>query len=295
MAKNKNTGKGKVAILTLLLLIITGIICYGLIPLFNSIHLGLDLNGGFEILYEVESLDGSDVTDAELTSTRKTLSRRIDGLGVTEPNIEVSLPNRIRIGLAGITSPEEARNMLGKTANLTFRDVNDNLLMDASVLESGSASIGQGNTPGSIAVVLTIKDIDKFYEVTNKISQMSAGENLIVTWLDFEEGVDTYKAYEGTCNGENGINCISAASVSEGLASRNVTIEGSFTEKEANNLKELINSGSLPTKLTEISSKTVSAAFGIDSLNKTLTAGIIGILLIIMINKIRLNNFALFF
>ena len=72
---------------------------------------------------------------------------------------------------------------------------------------------------------------------------------------------------------------MSAATVKQGFAS-DVIIEGNFTDEEVTDLVDLINSGSMPTKLTEISSRTVDASFGADSLNKTLIAGAIGIGLI---------------
>ena len=112
---------------------------------------------------------------------------------------------------------------------------------------------------------------------------------MIVIWLDFEEGKDSYKQEKDKC-GTSGSRCLSAAMVSQGFAS-DVIIQGNFTLKEVENLVDLINSGSLPTKLEEISSKTVNASFGVDSLNKTVIAGIVGISLI-MLFMVSLYKFA---
>ena len=76
-------------------------------------------------------------------------------------------------------------------------------------------------------------------------------------------------------------NCLSAATVSQGFAS-DVIIQGNFTEEQVENLVDLINSGSLPSKLTEISSQTVGASFGDNTLQTTFIAGVIGIVLIIL-------------
>ena len=76
--------------------------------------------------------------------------------------------------------------------------------------------------------------------------------------------------------------CLSAARVDRAFAS-DVIIQGNFTTEEATSLVELINSGSLPTKLNEISSRTVEATYGEAALNKTLVAGIIGIILVLLI------------
>ena len=275
--KGKNKKK-KVIISTVILFLITVVICYLFVPLFSSLKFGLDLQGGFEILYKAESIDGSKMTQEKMTSTYKTLSKRIDSLGVSEPEIVLEGSNRIRVKLAGVTDPEAARSQLSTVATLSFRDVDDNLLMTSDVLSSGvAAKVGQDNS-GNPAVALSIKDKDKFYDVTNTISQKSDGNNMIVIWLDYNEMTDSFSKEKGTC-GTSGSNCLSAATVSQGFAS-DVIIQGSFTKEEVQNLVDLINSGSLPSKLTEISSNTVGASFGDQTLQKTLVAGIIGVIAI---------------
>ena len=275
--KGKNK-KQKVIISTVILFLITVVICYLFVPLFSSLKFGLDLQGGFEILYKAESIDGSKMTQEKMTSTYKTLSKRIDSLGVSEPEIVLEGSNRIRVKLAGVTDPEAARSQLSTVATLSFRDVDDNLLMTSDVLSSGvAAKVGQDNS-GNPAVALSIKDKDKFYDVTNTISQKSDGNNMIVIWLDYNEMTDSFSKEKGTC-GTSGSNCLSAATVSQGFAS-DVIIQGSFTKEEVQNLVDLINSGSLPSKLTEISSNTVGASFGDQTLQKTLVAGIIGVIAI---------------
>ena len=112
---------------------------------------------------------------------------------------------------------------------------------------------------------------------------------MIVIWLDFNEMTDSY-ANEGSICGTNESNCLSAATVNEGFAS-DVIIQGNFTEEEVTNLVDLINSGSLPTKLTEVSSKTVGASFGDATLTTTMYAGIAGVLAIIIL-LIGIYNFA---
>ena len=275
--KGKNKKK-KVILSTVILFLITVVICYLFVPLFSSLKFGLDLQGGFEILYKAESIDGSKMTQEKMTSTYKTLSKRIDSLGVSEPEIVLEGSNRIRVKLAGVTDPESARTQLSTVATLSFRDVDDNLLMTSDVLSSGvAARVGQDNS-GNPAVALSIKDKDKFYDVTNTISQKSDGNNMIVIWLDYNEMTDSFSKEKGTC-GTSGSNCLSAATVSQGFAS-DVIIQGSFTRDEVQNLVDLINSGSLPSKLTEISSNTVGASFGDQTLQKTLVAGIIGVVAI---------------
>lgn len=258
----------------ILLLIVVGI-GFLFVPLFKNLKFGLDLQGGFEILYKVKSIDGTKMNKEKLTATYKTLSKRIDSLGVSEPEIILEGDDKIRVKLAGVNNPEEARKQLSTVATLSFRDTNDNLLMTSDVLKAGSAKVSQDSS-GNPAVLLSVKDKTKFYEVTNKVKDYD--NNTIVIWLDYNEMTDSYEKEKNAC-GSSDSNCLSAASVSQGFAS-DVIIQGNFTEEEVTNLVDLINSGSLPSKLTEVSSKTVGASFGDETLTKTLIAGIIGVVLI---------------
>lgn len=266
-------------------LLLTGI-GFAFKPLLNSLNFGLDLQGGFEVLYQVESVDGKEVTSDMTTNTYKTISRRIDVLGVSEPSITVEGTDKIRVQLAGISDPEEARNVISQVANLTFRDTSDNLLMSSDVLKSGGAKVSQDNY-GKPAVSLAVEDKDKFYRVTKKVSE--ASDNRIVIWLDYDEETDSFASEEPMC-GSSQSKCLSVASVDQGFSS-DVIIQGNFEQDEVSQMVELINSGSLPTKLTEISSKTVGASFGEDSLNKTFLAGLVGIIAIVLF-MILLYRFA---
>ena len=182
MAKKKsNNKKGKVITTSAILILLVVGICFLFVPLFKSLKFGLDLQGGFEILYKVDSIDGSKMNQEKLTATYKTLSKRIDSLGVSEPEIIIEGNNKIRVKLAGVKDPDEARRQLSTVASLSFRDTEDNLLMDSNVLKAGGAKISQDNS-GKPAVLLSVKDKDKFYEVTNKIKDYKDNKNLMVIW-----------------------------------------------------------------------------------------------------------------
>ncbi len=282
MAKEKKS----LLLKTGLLIVIAAIVCFLIVPLFKSLNFGLDLQGGFEILYEVSPIDGSKMTKDKLNATYKSMLKRIDTLGVSEPEITLEGNDKIRVKLAGVTNKDEARETLSTVATLTFRDSEDNLLMSSDVLEAGGARLTT-DANGRPAVSLAVKDKDTFYKVTNAVKDYD--NNVIVIWLDYNEMTDSY-ASEGSMCGTSESNCISAATVSEGFAS-DVIIQGNFSEEEASNLVDLINSGSLPAKLTEISSKTVGASFGDATLTMTMYAGIAGVLAIIIL-LIGIYNFA---
>lgn len=269
--------KTKFIIGSIILVLLFAIGVYSIKPLLNITHYGLDLQGGFEILYQVESLDGKKLDNDMLYSTYKAIGKRIDILGVSEPEISIEGNDRIRIKLAGVTNADDARKMIASTATLSFRDYNDNLLMTSEVL--GGSAKETTDTMGRPAVSLSIKDTSTFYDVTKKVSTMT--NNIIVIWLDYDENTDSYVKERGLC-GSSTSHCLSAATVDRGFAS-DVIISGNFTKKEAKTLVDLINSGALPTKLTELSSHTVEASFGELSLSKTLVAGLIGIVLVMIL------------
>ncbi len=262
----------RIALIVLMVIAAIGL----LVPVLQNVKLGLDLQGGFEVLYQIESLDKNEkVTSDMVNSTYNTLVKRIDVLGVLEPTINIE-GDKIRVSLAGVDNADEARNVLSQTASLSFRDTDDNLLMTSDVLKSGAAKVGQDES-GNPVVSLSIKDKDEFYKVTKKVSQMD--DNRIVIWLDYDSKTDSFSEEESKCGSLNDSRCLSVASVSQGFSS-DVIIQGNFEEDEVSNLVDLINSGSMPTKLTEISSKSVGASFGENSLSKTTVAGFVGIALI---------------
>ena len=158
-------------------------------PLFNNLNYGLDLQGGFEVLYEVSPLEEGQELDSDMVyNTYKAILKRIDILGVSEPEITIEGENHIRIRLAGVKNVEEARETISSTAVLSFRDSSDNLLMTSSVL-GGNAKVTTDQY-GKPAVSLSIKDKDTFYEVTNKVKDMT--NNVIVIWLDYDVNEDSY-------------------------------------------------------------------------------------------------------
>ena len=265
------------------LIILAVLMVASLYPLFKMTKFGLDLQGGFEILYKVNSIDGSKVNRDMVVNTYNIILKRIDILGVSEPEITIE-DNNIRVQLAGVTNEEEAKTTLSKMANLTFRDIHDNVVMTADVLKPNGVKVIQDQSNvGNYSLSIEVADVTTFAKVSQEL--YDKGEPILM-WLDFEEGVDSYaKTNNGlTCGTDSSSRCISYATFRDGgIASSSVSLTGNFTKEDAQNLADLINSGSLPTKLEEISSRTVNAAFGQDALEKTFLAGIVGVLAIILL------------
>ncbi len=262
----------------LLLVLVGSVIGVFTNPITKDIKLGLDLQGGFEILYEVTAINDDSVIDREtLVSTVSALNKRVNVLGVSEPNIQIEGDDRIRVQLAGVEDQSNARELLSTEAKLTFRDVNDNELMDGSSLAEGGAtqSFDESNRP---SVALKLRSAEQFREVTRQIVDMYP-QNMMVIWLDFEEGVDSYAEESQKPNPKY----LSAATVGEVFNTTDVQIQGgNFSVESAKELADLLNAGSLPVELEEIYSTSVGAKFGETALQKTVLAGIIGISVILI-------------
>ena len=149
-----------------LLVFFTVIIIFSLvyIPLFNDLKFGLDLKGGFEVLYLVEGLQGEKLTDEDIKGAYKSIRNRIDTLGVSEPEIIIE-GEKIRVKLPGVKDESEARDRLTTPAVLTFRNTSNEELMSSSVLATPGASLDYDNKTGKPVVALSIKDKDTFYRV----------------------------------------------------------------------------------------------------------------------------------
>lgn len=282
MTKQTKKKKSKIVILFGIVAILIALVASTFQTVKSNLNLGLDLRGGFEILYQVDPLNGDSSIDMD--AVVNSISKRINVLGVSEPSISVEGDNRVRVQLAGVTDQDSAREMIGTTANLTFRDVDDNELADSSILTEGGASLAYDEN-GKPVVSLKIKDQSAFGEMTKNVSQKTSGENIMVIWLDYAEG-DSYKEEAAKAAKGEEPRYISAASVNSEI-SGDCQISGNFTEEEARELANLINSGSLPVKMTELSSNVVSAQFGQDALTKTAIAGVIGIALVMLFMIIK--------
>ncbi|ANU11288.1 protein translocase subunit SecDF [Planococcus antarcticus DSM 14505] len=270
--------RGRIVAFFLLVIVLIGIIGTTSLPIAKDIKLGLDLQGGFEVLYQVEALEGGqEITEDVLTDTTDALMNRINVLGVSEPVIQIEGEDRIRVQLAGVEDQSSARELLSTEANLTFRDSEDNLLLSGNDLKQGGAT-GTFDSNGNPIVTLELNDPGKFAEVTETISQLPVPENVLVIWLDFEEGVDSFAEERLKADPK----FVSAPSVSQRISSPSVEISGSFTVEETQNLAGILNAGALPVSLEEIYSTSVGAQFGEQALDQTMVAAAVGIALVLI-------------
>ncbi|GIP16887.1 hypothetical protein J40TS1_25290 [Paenibacillus montaniterrae] len=223
----------------------------------KDVKLGLDLKGGFEVLYEASPFDeGGEVTPQTLKQTAKALEKRIDQSGVAEPEILTEGANRIRVRLPGVENEEEIRELLAKPINLTFRAPDGTVMLDGRDFKENSAGVAYDNFNRPI-VTIELKDGDKFYDVTSQL----VGQRLSI-YLDEEMISDPEVTYP-----------IPGGSAQISL--------GNAKKADAEYLRDLINMGSLPLKLTEKYTQSVGAKLGLNSLKDTVTAGVIGSLIVL--------------
>ncbi|KKI92335.1 preprotein translocase subunit SecD [Bacillus sp. SA1-12] len=263
--------RGRLIALFLLVLVVGSLIGLNTNRVSNSMILGLDLQGGFEILYEVDPAKGDKITKDVLAGTVKALQKRANVLGViSEPTIQIEGNDRIRVQLAGINDQDKAREILSSQAELTFRDYQDKEMLNGSDLVEGGASQSFDEN-GKPNVSIKLKDASKYKKATEEIVQNKPSNQLVI-WLDFEKG-DSFQNEVTKAEPK----FISSTNVEKEFNQTDVTITGDFTIQEAKDLANLLNAGSIPVKLDELYSTTVGAQFGDQALDQTVLAGIVGI------------------
>lgn len=226
--------------------------------LMDNVKLGLDLKGGFEILYTAKPVEkGGKVTKDTLRETARSLEKRADAYGVTEPEVTPEGKNRIRAKIAGVTNQEQVRTILKKPAELTFRGPDGKNEMVGSDFKAGGAKVQYDSHTNQPIITIKVKDAAKFKDVTTRL----LGQPLAI-YLDDKE--------------------ISAPQVNSIITDGNATISGNYTSKGAKELADIINLGALPLTLTEKYTQSVGATLGQDSLDKTMEAVVIAFVLILL-------------
>ncbi|OBZ19243.1 protein-export membrane protein SecD [Bacillus sp. FJAT-27264] len=254
-------------------LVLTGVMVFTTPGLLDKVRLGLDLKGGFEILYHAEPMEaGGALTRASLQKTAESLEKRANALGTSEPEVTTEGTDRIRLKIAGVTNEAEVRKKMKEPAVLTFRSAAEGdpagkyskIELVGSDFVEGAAEVGRDNLNQPI-ISIKVKDKAKFAEITKRL----LGKNLAI-YLDE--------------------NLLSDPQVRAALTDGSASISGSYTLQEARELADTINLGALPLKLTEKYSQSVGATLGKQSLDQTIKAGLVGslIILIFMIGMYRL-------
>lgn len=231
----------------------------------DGITQGLDLKGGTVIVYKAQA---DEVTDDEMDTVVSMLRTRLDYQGYTEATITRQGSDKVRVELPDVQGAQQAVETLGATAQLKFVDMEGNEIMTGADVKNASAEFGQteeGVSKNSyyISLELTNEGRTKFAEGTGRVAGLAASnQNYIAIMMDEQP--------------------ISTPRVAQKIDSDKCVITGEFTAEEAKSLASNIKSGQLPFSLEQVEVRTVSATLGDEALSRTVNAGIIGTILVLL-------------
>ncbi len=136
----------------LILLVVAALLvvsAFYIYPSGKKTHLGLDLQGGLEIVYKAALPNGTEPTRAQLDQTIGIINRRVNGLGVTEAAVQIQGADQISVALPGIKNVDQAVRTVGQTAQLQF--FNDGKQRVSGPSDSLAAAVKQAKTQPLIA------------------------------------------------------------------------------------------------------------------------------------------------
>ncbi|MCL2112029.1 MAG: protein translocase subunit SecD [Clostridiales bacterium] len=271
----KKLGAIIVIVVTAFVWVITVVGIGPLGPIQDDIKLGLDISGGVYVVLEADT----DATGSELAElmeqTRAIIDNRVNEMGLAEPSITIEGEKYIRIELPGVDDPEEAIQTIGTTARLQFQLADGTVMLEGNDVTGSTVQVDQDNGGYLITLEFTNEGGQKFYEATTRAFNNDVEEPFI-------EGV--FDANQIAIVLDDDI--LSAPSVTNGPISGGsavITRGGGFGQDEAIRTSTLIRAGALPVDLHEIESSAVGARLGMNALENSIIAGIIGVLLVFII------------
>jgi preprotein translocase subunit SecD len=223
----------------------------------------------------------------------ETIRNRVDQFGVAEPSIQQQGDNRILVQLPGVQDPERAKALIGKTALLEFKMVDDRV--DAETAARGSIPEGdeivyqrrvdketgqERKTPFVVQkkALLTGRDL--------ATARVSIDQNTSEPYVSVEFNAAGAKAFAELTEANVGKrlaiildgNVHSAPVIRERIPSGRAQITGGFTTQDATDLAIVLRAGALPAPVNVLEERTVGPSLGADSIKKgllsTLTAAL---------------------
>ncbi len=248
-----------------------------------KVRLGLDLQGGSHLVYQADfsKVGQADKADA-LNSIRDTIERRVNSFGVSEPIVQVSGTDRIIVELPGIKDINDAIEQIGQTPFLEFKSINPNPT-EAKIDDNGTVNVSGDDQ--WISTGLSGKQLKK---ATVDMQQGGGFSNQVVVRLEFdEEGKKLFAEVTAANIGKQIAifldgQVLSAPTVQASITDGIAVITGNFTVQEAKDLATRLNSGALPVPISLISQQNVGATLGKESIQKSLVAGVIGLIMIVL-------------
>lgn len=236
------------------------------------LKLGLDLQGGTELILQADmSRIDSSQRDSALESARAVLEKRVNLFGVSESVVQISKvgqERRILVELPGLKDASAAASLVGKTAQLEFREATQSAQALANMftstgltgadLKKASVTFGtQAKVGPEVSIEFTPDGAKKFAEITKR----NIGKPLAM-FLD-----DAPISWPPPV-------------VQQEIIGGNAVITGNFTPEEAKKLAIQLNAGALPLPIKIIDQHSIGPSLGEESLHKSLIGGAIGLIII---------------
>lgn len=241
----------------------------------DSTNFAMEYTGGFEALYKTNS----SMKDVKDNTVAKTISDGMNKIleinGVRDAIVTVEDGDYVRVNVTTNNQMESdrIRDLIQNSDSyeISFRDAEDNLLAtgDQILKEVGASYTGQTNYYGYPIINLNIKDTELLEEITTKVTQSQSDKNLVI-WVGFDEENDSYANIKTDVDTKAKV--IYNATVSEPLDDEIITVTGQYTEEEAKNTVNLINSGTYDYDLEIVQIKSIKAKDAISDKTTTLIA-----------------------
>lgn len=230
-----------------------------------GIKKGFDLAGGSVIVFEPDVKDMSTVSDEDISAALAALRLRLDSNGLNEATVSEQVTDdlkRLRVEIPAVTDPNEAISYLGAMASLSFRDYQGNEILNGTHVVNAQGVMDQETGKPVVQLEFSSEGQSLFTDATARIKGLGDGNNYIAIFVDEVE--------------------ISRPTVEVVINQNTCIIQGDFTKDAVNQLSNQIKSGTLPFALTPVSQNSVGAQLGDDALNKSLIAGGIGLILVML-------------
>ena len=231
--------------------------------------------------------------NASLDQALEIVRRRVDELGTNEPNIVKRGNDRILVELPGLNDPSRIKNLLGKTANLTFQFVSQK-----SEESFGSEKLEYEDNPDNFELVSkrVIVSGNNLLDAKPSMNNQT-NETVVVFNLDRVGAKKFAKATKSGVGRQLAIildsKIISAPTISEAIVGGSGQITGNFDFQSATDLALLLRSGALPAPLNIIEERSVGPDLGKDSIKAGILSLIIGFILVIIFMIIKYKIFGL--
>jgi preprotein translocase subunit SecD len=255
--------------------------------------------------------EAKQMKDAAISQALETIRNRVDQFGVAEPLIQRQGPNQILVQLPGVKDPQRAIALIGKTALLEFKLVDDEnplaAQLPASIPIDGEEALlkrFEGQIPPDDEVLFEReenKELKRFSKRPYLVKKQAlmTGDVLTDARVSIGDFNQPYVSITFDSRGAKEFDRITAANVKKRLAivldnvvysapviqeripSGRAQISGSFTTQEANDLAIVLRAGALPAPVHVIQNVTVGPSLGRDSIDKGITAGLVGTILVV--------------